>query len=150
MACSGQLSWNSAKNGRKVLVVNRFSTIALIECVLALMVLATLFATAETSATSPRCKGNPAITGACFSVRGRLSSWNGNPTFRIWPTGTKRMLGVREEFDLPPELDRYVGYFDDVVYADFLVCPLTAEKPHVMQMVCVESATNITSTKRKQ
>lgn len=46
----------------------------------------------------PRCKGNPAVIGACFKVHGRLSSWNGNPTFRIWPTGTKRMLGVREEF----------------------------------------------------
>ncbi len=59
------------------------------------------------------------------------------------------MLGVREECDLPPELDRYLGDFDDVVYADFVVCPLTAEKPGVMQIVCVESATNITKTKRK-
>jgi hypothetical protein len=32
--------------------------------------------------------------GECFWVRGRLSAANGNPTFRIWPIGTHRMLGV--------------------------------------------------------
>jgi hypothetical protein len=97
----------------------------------------------------PSCKGNPAVVGACFKVHGRLSSWNGNPTFRIWPTGTKRMLGVREEFDLPSELDPYLGHFDDVVFAQFEVCPLTREKAGSMQVVCVESATGIVKTTRK-
>jgi hypothetical protein len=32
---------------------------------------------------------------------------------------------------------------DQVVFADFVVCPLTKEKPGEMQMVCVESATNL-------
>lgn len=59
------------------------------------------------------------------------------------------MLGVREEFDLPQELDPFVGHFDDVVYADYKVCPLTKEKPGVMQIVCVESATNMKRATRR-
>jgi hypothetical protein len=108
-------------------------------------------AVGQTSSTKviPRCKGNPAVVEACFKVHGRLSSWNGNPTFRIWPTGTKRMLGVREEFDLPSELNPYLGHFDDVVFAEFEVCPLTREKAGSMQVVCVESAADIAKTTRK-
>ena len=98
---------------------------------------------------TPRCAGNYTVIGECFLVHGRLSIWNGNPTFRIWPVGTKRMLGVREEFELPSELDPYLGHFDDVVYADFNVCPLTTSKPGVMQIVCVESATHIKKTTRQ-
>jgi hypothetical protein len=98
---------------------------------------------------TPRCAENPTVIGECFVVHGRLSVWNGNPTFRIWPVGTKRMLGVREEFELPPELDPYLGRFDDVVYANFNVCPLTKNKPGVMQIVCVESATHIEKTTRQ-
>jgi hypothetical protein len=95
---------------------------------------------------TPRCAGNPTVVGECLLVHGRLSVWNGNPTFRIWPVGTKRMLGVREEFEAPTELDPYLGHFDDVVYADFNVCPLTKPRPGVMQIVCVESATHIEKT----
>ncbi len=97
-----------------------------------------------------RCKGNPNVIGACFKVRGRLSSWNGNPTFRIWPVGTKRIIGVREEFDLPPELNNVLGHFDDEVFAEFEVCPLTKDKPGTMQIVCVESATAIRKQVRKR
>jgi hypothetical protein len=32
---------------------------------------------------------------------------------------------------------------DQAMFADFVVCPLTKEKPGAMQMVCVESATHL-------
>lgn len=48
------------------------------------------------AATPPSqpCKANPNLAGRCFVVRGRLRAYNGNPTFRIWPAGTNRLLAV--------------------------------------------------------
>jgi len=43
------------------------------------------------------CKNNPQIGGACFSVHGRLSAYNGAPSLRIWPIGTHRLLGVLKD-----------------------------------------------------
>jgi len=123
---------------------------ATIRTVFLLVMAASAFGGNPKTENAPRCKGNPAVIGACFTVRGRLSAWNGNPTFRIWPIGTKRMLGVREEFDLPSELDPHLGHFDDVVYANFEVCPLTAARAGAMQIVCVESARNIKKTTRER
>ena len=94
------------------------------------------------------CQTDPDLAGACFSFRGRLTAWNGNPTFRIWRIGTKRMLGVTDhlfpadEVVLPESLDGKVS-FDVEAYGDFLVCPLTTDTPGKMQMVCVESASDL-------
>jgi hypothetical protein len=55
----------------------------------------------KTSEGSQPCKTDPDIIDACFNVHGRLSAWNGSPTMRIWRTGTKRILGVRD--DIMPE-----------------------------------------------
>jgi hypothetical protein len=41
------------------------------------------------------CKGDPDLTGACCTVHGRLSAWNGTPTYRILRIGTRRILGVQ-------------------------------------------------------
>ncbi len=106
---------------------------------------------AAPAADAPACKGNPALSGACFTVHGRLRAYNGNPTFRIWPVGTKRLLGVTgvkpgQEPILPRDLP--CG-FDCDVFGDFLVCPFTDDKPGVMRRVCVESASNKT-VKRAQ
>src|SRR6185437_7143685 len=40
------------------------------------------------------CRPTPVPAQPCFSVRGRLSAWNGAPTFRLHPDGSKRLLGV--------------------------------------------------------
>lgn len=91
------------------------------------------------------CKADPDIIGACFMVHGRLSIWNGAPSLRIWRTGTKRILGVQNEI-LP---ERVANRMDFGVEAtgDFEVCPFTRERPGEMQMVCVESAENVTYKK---
>ncbi len=87
------------------------------------------------------CKGSPEVVAACYVVHGRLSDWNGNPTLRIWPVGTKRMLGVREGYSLPANISGCVGWGKHQnLYANFLVCPLAPEQAGHMRPVCVESA----------
>ncbi|HVN29792.1 MAG TPA: hypothetical protein VMT64_14955 [Candidatus Binataceae bacterium] len=94
------------------------------------------------------CKTDPDLTDACFALRGRLRIWNGNPTFRIWPVGSKRELGVTDrlfpadEIVLPESLD---GKLSDEVdaFADFTVCPFTPEVSGSMQMVCIDAADNV-------
>ena len=103
-----------------------------------------LLISAAPAVDGPSCKGNPALSGACFTVHGRLRAYNGNPTFRIWPIGTKRLLGVTgaepgQEPILPQDL---ACGFDCDVFADFLVCPFTQDQPGVVRRVCVESASN--------
>lgn len=95
------------------------------------------------------CKANPAVVGACFIVHGTMSARNGAPTFGIWNKATRRMLGVRSDQDglpssLIPILMRPNGNaFGKLFDGDYMVCPLTRERPGRMQMVCVEEATNV-------
>jgi hypothetical protein len=98
---------------------------------------------------NPSCKADKRIVGQCFLVHARYSNWNGNPTGRLWIIGTNRMLGIREDTDLPPTLLKGLGEFDDTATGDFEVCPLTHEKPGVMQIVCVASAQHVTFSKRR-
>jgi len=93
------------------------------------------------TATAQSCKSDPKVVASCFTVHGKMYNANGGSVARIWKIGTKRVLGVTRE--LPKSLDGYMGDFDDVLYGDFLVCPYTEEKAGVMQLVCVESATNV-------
>lgn len=106
----------------------------------------------------------------CYWARGRLAVYNGNPGWRIWKIGTKRILGVysgpdseridpldNEHPEFPANLDRaYEAEYQrkikakepdaewpDTVFADFEVCPLEPEHPGWMQSVCIESAKNI-------
>jgi hypothetical protein len=54
------------------------------------------------------------------------------------------MLGVREGYELPTNIRDCVGW-DKLqnLYADFLVCPLAAERRGHMRPVCVESASEL-------
>ncbi|MDR3699855.1 MAG: hypothetical protein P4L56_09495 [Candidatus Sulfopaludibacter sp.] len=103
-----------------------------------------LLLAAAPAAGPPACKGNPALVGRCFRVHGRLRAYNGNPTFRIWPLGTTRLLGVTGaqpgEVPIMPK-DLACG-FDCDVFADFEVCPFSESKRGVMQRTCIESAGN--------
>jgi hypothetical protein len=102
-------------------------------------------------AGAPQCKGNPAVIGQCFTLHGRLRAYNGNPTFRIWPVGTKRIIGVTgakpgDEPIMPGDLA--CGFSCDVL-ADFEVCPFSASKPGVMQRACIETASKKTIRQRE-
>ena len=91
------------------------------------------------------CKSNPQLVTACFTVHGRLSAYNGTPSLRIWPMGTHRLLGILKDEDplaLPESIRNEVGFGKDI-YGDFSVCPFTEPKRGQMQLVCVESVSNV-------
>ena len=78
-----------------------------------------------------------------------MSFYNGAPSVRIWRVGTHRILGVSEQrfsvegfCNLPASIFDRLSWDADL-FADFIVCPFTRDEPGVMQLVCVESATNI-------
>ena len=104
-----------------------------------------------TAGDEPHCKSNPKLVGACFTVRGRLSYWNGTPSTRIWIVGTQRVLGLSEEdTDLPSSVKAHLRAFGDEIIADYFVCPLTKYRKGEMQMVCVQSASEIQFTHVKE
>jgi hypothetical protein len=96
------------------------------------------------------CREHPQRIGRCFTIRGRMSYWNGNPAVRIWRVETKRILGVsdgRFKIDgyanLPQSIGAKLSWESDLV-GDFSVCPFTRDEPGVMQLVCVDSAKDLT------
>jgi len=96
------------------------------------------------------CKTNPKVVGACYTVHGRATFGPGTPALRIWPVGTKRMLGVTagpraDDADnpiCPKEMLQFI-MGNEVVFGDFEVCPFVPERKGAMQMVCVQSAKNL-------
>jgi len=89
------------------------------------------------------CVDRKSIVGECLDIRGRVSLHNGNPSVRIWPVGSKRLLGVRDAEPplLPPELQKSLSW-DHYVFADLKVCPLTKPREGRMQVVCIASVRN--------
>jgi len=104
------------------------------------------------------CRDRTDLVGRCFTVHGRLSVYNGNPSIRLWRIGTKRMLGVRDPEEVSgggpglPTIPDYIREklnFDKNVYGDFMVCPLTRSEPGRMQIICIESGKNLIVTERE-
>jgi len=97
------------------------------------------------------CRARTDLAGQCFKVHGRLSVYNGTPSIRLWPIGSKRLLGVLDPEDISgvpgpstiPASVRERLNFDRDVFGDFLVCPLTRSRPGRMQTVCIESGKNM-------
>jgi hypothetical protein len=119
---------------------------------LLLATVATVAFAAQTPADSLTCRSRADLTGACFTVHGALRYYNGAPAVRIWRIGTSRLLGIHglDERGLPgpgacslPAGLRNSLEAGKEVIADFVVCPLTKSRSGVMQMVCVDFATNI-------
>jgi hypothetical protein len=99
-------------------------------------------------AATPKCKGNPNVVGACYSVHGRLTRGADTVRLWLWLVGTKRMLGVTagprlDDADDPiwPQNLKFV-HGDEAIYGDFEVCPFTPERKGEMQLVCIESASH--------
>ena len=101
------------------------------------------------------CK-TPEIAESCYWAHGRLSVYNGTPAFRLWKIGTHRILGIysgpdgekrdildNEHPELPANVERGLKPFQNVVFADFEICPLKPEVAGAMQAACIESAKNI-------
>ncbi|WP_265569027.1 hypothetical protein [Sphingomicrobium lutaoense] len=83
----------------------------------------------------------------CYWVRGRMQMYNGSPSLRIWPRKTKRLLGVVSAKDedeplalrVPPNIREHIGW-GKAVWANYHVCPTTAERPGWLRMVTVREA----------
>jgi hypothetical protein len=105
-------------------------------------------------AVEKSCREHPQLIGKCFNVRGRLSTYNGNPAVRLWRIGTRRILGISEQRfslpeyrNLPEDLSQKLDGETSII-GDFLVCPFTPAKPREMQLVCIESARNVVVKKK--
>jgi hypothetical protein len=91
-------------------------------------------------AISARAPAGPKLP--CFWVEGRLFAANGAPTWRIWPKGTRRLLGVvspsgsAERSDLlPAEVLRLNPDFEHSLRGQFRVCPLGPDRAGAMRFV---------------
>jgi hypothetical protein len=84
--------------------------------------------------------------------------YNGTPAFRLWKTGTTRVLGIysgpsatdpldNEDPELPANVRTWFTPSQDRIFGDFEVCPLNQERPGRMQDACIESGKNIVAGK---
>lgn len=116
--------------------------------------LAIVLAFAASAQAAPDCRPSTAARAPCFSVRGRLSAWNGAPTFRLHPDGSKRLLGVvggdgdpASPSALTPALRAAMTPSAPgdllAVTASFRVCPLAPDRPGRMRPVCIADASRI-------
>jgi hypothetical protein len=95
------------------------------------------------------CATDSRLVAPCYTVHGRLSAWNGAPTFRIWVVGTKRILGVSEGmfgpvgYDLLPQGIPAPVSFDEGYFGDFTVCPFQPPSQNKMRLVCVAAVRHL-------
>jgi hypothetical protein len=68
----------------------------------------------------------------------------------MWKVGTRRILGVLDAYgeaegDLQAPLYIMRKFTNTTIriYGNYVVCPLTQERPGAMQMVCVESGSRL-------
>lgn len=101
------------------------------------------------SSSASKCRGSPKVVAACFMVHGRLSAGADTIELRLWPIGTKRMLGVSDgpaindaEHPIYPKALRFPDE-NGAIYGDFEVCPFTPKRDGEMQFVCIESASHV-------
>jgi hypothetical protein len=109
-----------------------------------------MFVVLSSAAAAPplRCKGSPKLVGVCYVVHGRATYGNGTPALRIWPVGTRRMLGVTagrisDDADDPIVPKQLAFDPSKKAFGDFEVCPFAPERIGAMQMVCVEAVKNL-------
>jgi hypothetical protein len=120
-----------------------------------LAVVAVLLNPVVVAAQELACSTSPEVVGPCFFVHARLSVANGNPDIRLWPVGSKRILGVwpinGNPEEAPGKLQKLLNPDPDVdIFGDYQVCPLTAAKPGWMQMVCISHAANLNIVERNR
>ncbi len=118
------------------------------------LIIVTLMLIAPVFASEQECKGNPKLVAACYLVHGRLSLGADTVTLRLWPVGTKRILGVTGGPILDDSVDpiypstlKLPSEAEDI-YGDFTVCPFTPERKGAMQLVCIESASHVLAKRR--
>jgi hypothetical protein len=97
----------------------------------------------------PKCKGNPKIVAACFSIHARANIGADSVPIYLWPVGSHRRLGVTGGPTLDDSIDPiypknlHFDSADDTIFGDFEVCPFTPEKKDHLRLVCIESAAHL-------
>jgi hypothetical protein len=123
-----------------------------------LLVLVQVLALAAEPTAPPEkrpCREHPEVRQPCFTVRGRLSNWNGTPTARIWVVGTKRMLGVSDGHALPgfEQMPKNVWErldWDTDLFGNYTFCPFTPGRPGAMRLGCIQAADHLRAVKRPE
>ncbi len=108
-------------------------------------------ASVDTIAPDNVCSRSRGFAGPCTTVRGRLRTNSDNVVVSMWKVGTTRLLGIQNEvapFNLPivcrlPDETLRLLAEGKVVYADFVIRPLTKDRPGVMGYACIASASNM-------
>lgn len=112
-------------------------------------VLAILVVAIPVCAAQPKCKDNPKVVAACFSIHARANLGANSVPIYLWPVGTKRRLGVTGgptlDDSIEPIYPKNLKFHsaNDDIFGDFEVCPFTPEKEGHLQLVCIESATHL-------
>ena len=87
------------------------------------------------------------FVGPCRTVHGDVVWGADNIHVRIYPSGTKRILGYADgalRCNLPKGLEDILTA-GKVVEADVTIRPVTFSRPDVMQFVCIASVRNVRS-----
>lgn len=98
------------------------------------------------------CKGNPGLSGECYTVQGTVSL-SGDSGFVLGRDDTSRALVVGAApnskgywpVDLTRAMDKaqkQTGFASARVHGTYEVCPIPAEVPE-RQYVCIQSATRL-------
>ena len=124
---------------------------------LLLILISSVYAGTQPTPQEHSCQRRPDVVGKCFSVHGRLSVYNGTPSIRLWPLGTRRLLGIIDPNDvsntpgptiLPVDIKNKLDWDKDVL-GDFTVCPLTKQQAGRMQTVCIASGKKLVVRERR-
>ena len=115
---------------------------------------ASVEASAQPVSEQAGCRHHKSFAGMCFMLRGRVGLYQGWPDMRIWPIGSKRLLGVlpSENEDVPETLANLFRTMADGahIYGKFEASPLSTEQPGQMQYVCIRSARDIRVTPKTE
>lgn len=114
-------------------------------CVFTLAVAAVPSALAQEHAEAGEekpCQCRPERVGPCFKVRGSIALYKQAPTVRLTADSTKRVLGI--EGGVPEFLEEDLDVPQNVVTGEFFVCPVTRPRTGTIQLVCIESSSNLT------
>jgi len=102
---------------------------------------------AQPAPQEPACQCSPKRVGPCFTVRGTISVYRRAPIVRISVAGTKRVLGL--EGGIPEFLEEDLEVPQNTVTGEFLVCPITHRKTGTIQLVCIESSSNMVVNEKR-
>ncbi len=101
------------------------------------------------------CEKDVHVVDACFNVHGRVRI-EANSRITLWPSGSKRLLGVQYPGDMPgvggdfvplPKNLAAILNSSTAVFGNYLVCPFTKSEAGKKRYVCIATAEHLISAK---